>query len=389
MPSLKNPTHILRAWPTSLALRYFLLLSLFPLVAVACASSPTAPVAATSLPASATPGVATPPAATAPLPAYWPTSGWRSSPPEDQGMDSSHLIAMLDSVRAQGLNLHSLLVIRHGYIVSETYFGAYGPDDLHQLYSCTKSFIATLVGIAFDRGDLSRLDQPVLDFFPGRSFANLDERKRAMTLEDLLSMRSGLEWQDDDPTISAMVRSPDWVQYVLDLPMAQAPGSQFNYCTGCSHVLSAILQQSTGLSARDYAGPNLFEPLGIGDLRWDTDRAGMPIGGFGLQLTPRDMAKLGYLYLHNGVWDGRQVVASAWVATATQKHTETDGELGYGYQWWTYPSYGAYTALGLYGQTIFVIPQADLIVVTTADVADHEPIFHLIEAYILPAISLD
>jgi CubicO group peptidase (beta-lactamase class C family) len=389
MPSPKNPTHVLRAWPLGFALRFFLLLGLLAFVAVACAPSSSTPVVTTSLPASPAPGDALLPSPTHSLPSYWPTSGWRTSTPEDQGMDSSRLIAMLDSVRAQHLDLHSLLVIRHGYIVSETYFASYGQDDLHQLYSCTKSFIATLVGIAFDRGDLTRLDQPVLDFFPGRSFANLDDRKRAITLEDLLTMRSGLVWQDDDPTIGAMVRSPDWVQYVLDLPMAQAPGSQFNYCTGCTHVLSAVLQQATGLSARDYAGPNLFEPLGIANLRWDTDRAGMPIGGFGLQLTPRDMAKLGYLYLHNGSWDGRQIVPAAWVGTATQKHTATDGELGYGYQWWTYPSYGAYTALGLYGQTIFVIPQADLIVVTTADVANHDPIFHLIDAYILPAITLD
>jgi CubicO group peptidase (beta-lactamase class C family) len=386
MPSSTVATHVTRRCPLGLALHYLILLGLIGLLAAACTASPSTPAPAAQLPASPAPGEALlPPPGTA-REAYWPTSGWRTSTPEEQGMDSSRLIAMLDSIRAQSLNLHSLLVIRDGYIVSETYFGSYDQDSRFQLYSCTKSFIATLVGIVFDRGDLQRLDQPVLDFFPGRTFANLDARKEAMTLEDLLTMRSGLDWQDDDPTIGAMARSPDWVQFVLDKPMIQAPGEQFNYCTGCSHVLSAILQQATGLSARDYAAPNLFEPLGITNLRWDTDNSGMPIGGWGLQLTPRDMAKLGYLYLHKGSWDGRQIVSSDWVATATQKHTATDGSLGYGYQWWTYPSYGAYTALGLYGQTIFVVPQSDLIVVTTADVDNHEPIFHLIEEYILPSI---
>jgi CubicO group peptidase (beta-lactamase class C family) len=374
MPSPKSPTPLSPLWPLAL----LTLLGLI-LLAAACTSSPPAPAAVTpASPSPASPG--------SPPPAYWPTSAWRTAAPEDQGMDSARLIAMLDAVRAQRLDLHSLLVIRNGYIVSETYFAPYAQDDLHQLYSVTKSFIATLVGIALDRGDLQSLGQPVLDFFPGRSFANLDDRKRAMTLEDLLTMRAGLEWQDDDPTIGAMVRSPDWVQFVLDKPMVQAPGGQFNYCSGCSHVLSAILQQATGLTARQYAGPNLFEPLGIASLRWDADRTGMPIGGWGLQLTPRDTARLGYLYLHAGMWDGRQVVPAAWVQTATHKHTPTDGELGYGYQWWVYPSYGAYTALGLYGQTIFVVPQSDLIVVTTADVENHEPIFHLIEEYILPSI---
>jgi len=117
----------------------------------------------------------------------------------------------------------------------------------------------------------------------------------------------------------------------------------------------------------------LFEPLGITGAAWDTDAAGTPIGGWGLKLTPREMAKLGYLYLSGGRWDGRQIVSTDWVKTATRKHTSTDSELGYGYQWWIYPSWGAYAALGRYGQTIFVVPNLDLIVVTTAQVEGHDP----------------
>jgi CubicO group peptidase (beta-lactamase class C family) len=319
------------------------------------------------------------------LGAAWPTEAWRTSTPQEQGMDSQKLTEMLTAIQEQDLKLHSLLIVRNGYLVSETYFGAYQPDTRHELYSCTKSFVATLIGIAIDQGYIDRTDHRIMDFFPEHTFAELDEQKETMTLEDLLTMRSGLDWQEGDPVYGAMYRSPDWLQFVLDMPMAGPPGSQFNYCSGCSHVLSAILQETTGMNPRDFAEAYLFQPLGISNVQWETDAAGIPIGGWGLQLTPRDMAKLGYLYLREGQWDGRQIVSARWVEDATREHTQTDGDLGYGYQWWTYPSLAGYTALGRYGQTIFVIPEADLVIVTTAKLEDHDPVFQLIEGYILPA----
>ena len=297
------------------------------------------------------------------------------------------LTQMLTTIQGQYLDLHSLLIVRNGYLVSETYFEGFQQDTRHELYSCTKSFVSTLIGIAIDKGYIDRTDRRIVDFFPEHTFANLDEQKEAMTLEDLLTMRSGLDWQEGDPVYGAMYRSPDWVQFVLEKPMAQPPGSQFNYCSGCSHVLSAILQETTGMNPLDFAEQYLFEPLGISDIQWDTDAAGIPIGGWGLQMTPRDMAKLGYLYLQDGQWDGQQIISPAWVQNATRKHTETDGDLGYGYQWWTYPSLAGYTALGRYGQTIFVIPEADLVIVTTAQMEDHDEVFQLIEQYILPAVQ--
>jgi CubicO group peptidase (beta-lactamase class C family) len=185
-----------------------------------------------------------------------------------------------------------------------------------------------------------------------------------------------------------MSRSDDWVGYVLDKPVIEPPGTQFNYCSGCSHILSSILQQATGVNTVDFAEETLFTPLGITRYQWETDSSGLSNGGWGLHLTPREMAKLGYLYLHDGKWDGQQIVSSGWVKLATQKHTETDGELGYGYQWWTYPRYEAYSALGLNGQTIFVVPGSDLIVVTTAgSFENHDEIFRLIDDYIIPAIQ--
>lgn len=366
---LMSTTHCKRILPL------LVLLGLFGAVLTGCGSSPTAALP-TSLPASS-------PAAVD----YWPTAGWRTSPPDTQGMDSQKLAQMMEKIQRDRLKLHSLLVIRNGYLVLEQYFGSYQQDTRHELYSCTKSFISTLVGIALDQGALQGTDQPVLGFFSGRTFANLDQRKQAMTLDDLLTMRSGLDWQEGDPTYRAMYMSGDWVKFVLDLPMVQSPGSRFLYCSGCSHVLSAVLRQATGLNPRDYAVRNLFEPLGITNFAWDMDSAGTPIGGWGLQITPRDMAKLGYLFLRGGQWDGRQIVSPGWVEAATQRHTDTDGSLGYGYQWWIYPSLKGYTALGRYGQTIFVIPWADLVIVTTAEVDDHDEIFQLIEQYIVPAVQ--
>ncbi len=316
---------------------------------------------------------------------YWPTKGWRTSSPEAQGMDGSKLAQMLEDIKQRNLSLHSLLVMRNGYIVSETYYGTYRQDTKHELYSCTKSFIATLVGIALDKGQIDGMNHPVLGYFTGRSFGNADSRKEAMTLEHLLTMTSGLAWVEGDATYRAMYMSRDWVQYVLDEPMREAPGSQFNYCSGCSHVLSAIVQQQTGMNASDYARRELFAPLGI-EFAWERDAQGIPIGGWGLQLTPRDMAKLGYLYLHDGVWEGKQIVSTAWVRAATQKHTATDDDRGYGYQWWTYPSLEAYAALGRYGQTILVMPRLNLVIVTTAEMNDHTEILRLIEDYIVPAV---
>ena len=303
-------------------------------------------------------------------------------------MDSEKLAGALAFIDEQNLALQSLLVIRHGYIVSETYYDNYHQDITHELYSCTKSFTATLVGIALDKGFIDGLDHLVLDYFPEYTHEDQDALKRSMKLEDLLTMTSGFDWLEADRTYTEMYQSSDWVSYVLDIPMVAKPDSTFNYCSGCSHLLSAIVDQATHMNTKDFADQYLLEPLGISGAVWQTDTDGIPIGGWGLQLTPRQMAKLGYLYLHEGQWDGQQIVSAEWVKTAIQKHTTTDDELGYGYQWWIYPRHNAYTALGRFGQTIFVVPDSDLIIVTTAGSLDnHNEIFDLIEDFILPAVQ--
>jgi CubicO group peptidase (beta-lactamase class C family) len=318
---------------------------------------------------------------------YWPTQDWRASTPEQQGMDSGLLAQAVAKVKKDSISLFSLLVIRNGYIVSETYFQGAGAGERREVYSVSKSFTSTLLGIAIDQGLIQGVSPTVASFFPGRTFQNDDPRKQAMTLENVLTMNTGLDWVEGDPAYQALYTSPDWAAFMLDLPMAAQPGTRFNYCSGCTHLLSTILQMKTGDLAT-YARKNLFDPLGITGYLWDTDNRSIPIGGWGLKLTPREMAKLGYLFLHNGQWDGRQVVSSAWVQAATQKHSSTDGNLGYGYQWWTYPKYGAYSAIGRYGQTIFVVPNLNLIVVTTAlSEENNDRIFSLIDNYIVPAVK--
>ncbi|NLG97771.1 MAG: serine hydrolase [Chloroflexi bacterium] len=315
----------------------------------------------------------------------WPTSGWKTAGPEQQGVDAQKLAEMQAYIEQSGLNLHSLLIVRNGYIVSETYYNGSSQSAEHELFSVTKSVIATLIGMAVDQAKLA-IDQPVSDFLPVADYANPSPSKQAMTVEDLLTMTSGLDWPEVDSTFRSMYMSRDWVRWVMDLPMREELGETFLYCSGCSHVLSAILQQSVGMTAEEYAKRNLFAPLGIRDYSWEKDAQGISVGGWGLSLTARDMAKLGYLYLRNGEWDGEQILSQEWIAAAASKHVDTDGDLGYGYQWWIYPDYGAYTALGRDGQTIFVIPDMDLVIVTTAKITNHDPIFDLIDQYIVPAV---
>ncbi|MBI5030302.1 MAG: serine hydrolase [Chloroflexi bacterium] len=318
--------------------------------------------------------------------AYWPTENWRTSTPEEQGMDSQKLAQMLATIKEKKINLHSLLVIRHGYIVSETYFGTWEQGNRHNPQSVGRSWTATLVGIAIDKGYIDGTAHRILDYFPDRTFANLDPQKQAMTLDDVLTMRSGLEGLVGDDRYAAMQASPDWIQFLLDRKMVAPPGTKWKYCAGCSHLLTVILQKTTGMNPRDFAEEYLFKPLGISLIRWTTDPQGIPFGAGGFGLTPREMAKLGYLYLRKGQWDGQQLVSARWIERATQEYAKVDVDphFGYGYHWFTISSMAGYAALGDGGQIILVIPGSDLIVVTTAET--NESLFELIDQYVLPSV---
>jgi len=321
---------------------------------------------------------------------YWPTNGWHITTPEEQGIDSELLARACDLITENKLHIHSMLVVRHGYLVADAYFYPYTPNTLHDLASCTKSFTSTLIGIAIDRGNIKSVKQPVLELLQGRDVANVDARKEAMTLEHLLTMSTGMVCYNEpgEITLMEMCQSQDWTRFTLDLPMIEPPGTRFEYCSPASYLLSVIIQEATGMTTLDFARRYLFEPLGITDVIWPVSPQGINHGWGDLHLTPHDMAKLGYLYLNNGQWDGKQVLSTEWIKAATRKHTTPPQSYGYGYQWWLV-SLEIYSAQGRGGQLIIVVPDLDIVVVFTGGLNDEEDLKReeIIQSFLVPAIK--
>jgi CubicO group peptidase (beta-lactamase class C family) len=305
-----------------------------------------------------------------PEPDYWPTHGWRASTPEEQGFDSGKLAEVVLAVREAGLNIHSLMVIRHGYVILDAYFYPYDGQTTHDMASVTKSLMTSLIGIADHQGHLD-LDQPMLSFFPDRQIANLEIRKEQITVRHLAGMANGMEstgMAGNEATHQAMQASGDWVQFALDRKMVADPGTQFVYDSPGMHLLSPILQQATGATALDYARQNLFEPLGIQNVIWLTDPQGYNGGSGDSFLHPRDAAKIGFLWLHQGKWEGQQIVSREWVQESVTRQLATGMSEDYGYGWWVVTESevgGWYMASGRGGQRIQVLPALDIILVTT------------------------
>jgi CubicO group peptidase (beta-lactamase class C family) len=328
-------------------------------------------------------------------PAYWPTSGWRSSTPEAQGMDSGLLAQMIEEISANRTGIHSLLVIRNGYLVTEAYFHPYTRHTKVHVQSVTKSFIGALTGIAIQKKVLSDVDQPLLSFFQNRRVAHLSEEKSSIQLRHLLSMSSGLDCQEFSPAGKTMEHAADWVQFTLDLPVVHVPGQTFGYCNGNAHLLSVILEKASDMSTREFANQELFAPLGIPYVEeedWGEDPQGFVTGGYGLHLRPVDLAKFALLYLHHGKWDGQQILPEEWVTESTTGHVQKEDGTGYGYLWTVYPGSDHYAALGLGGQQIHVYPSKNLIVVVTASLesfAEAPEIEKILNENILPAIRQD
>ena len=323
---------------------------------------------------------------------YVPADEWRTSTPEEQGIDSELLVQACNFARQHELHIHSLLIIRHGYAVVDAYFHPFLPRTMHDLASCTKSFTATLIGIAIDKGFIKSVEQPVLDFFPNNRVANITDLKKELTLEHLLTMTSGMACysEPDEITLREMFQSPDWRQFVLDLPMIEPPGSRFEYCSPGSHLLSAIIQETTGMSTLEFAREHLFGPLGI-DAVWPEDPQGINRGWGDLHMTPHDMARLGYLYLHNGQWGNQTIVSSQWISAATKKHSSPPAAssiYGYGFQWWLFTP-NIYYANGRGGQMVIVVPEADVVAVTTGGLSGDEKqkFDEMLISFIIPSIK--
>jgi len=321
---------------------------------------------------------------------YWPTEGWHVARAEDMGVDYEMLEGMVQHINAERIGADSVMVIKDGYVVLDAYFPPFDEGELHIVYSCTKSVVSTLVGIAIEEGYIESLDQRLLDFFPGRAVENMNQWKEEITLRDMLTMSAGFDardsWLYEWEWLDRMHDAPDAAQYVLDLKVIEEPGTRFEYTNGVSHLLSCIVTETTGMSALEYARERLFAPLSITDVEWTNDSLGRNWGYSQLYLTPHDMAKIGYLFLSEGEWDGQEIVSKEWVEDATSKHLDANLMPGYGYQWWVSPN-GYYTAIGYKGQFIHVVPDLDLIMVTTSsDANDYNRILDLLETYVIPAV---
>ncbi|UCF90550.1 MAG: serine hydrolase [Desulfobacterales bacterium] len=323
---------------------------------------------------------------------YWPTEGWRYSVAENQGMDSGRLAKMVEFIQKKKYEIDNITVIRNGYVVLDAYFHPFQKDTKHIIHSCTKSITSALIGIAMAEGFIKNVTEPVLGFFPNLTPAESSASKRAITLEHLLIMAPGLKCQDSYRYgwrgLYEMQQSADWIQYMLDLPISEAPGTRFEYCNGATFLLSAIIQETTGMKTLEFAEKRLFSPLGIKDVKWRTNPQRIDIGYGGMWLKPHDMAKIGWLYLNQGRWENRQVVPAAWVEASTRGHISANLFDRYGYQWWV-DSAGYYMAVGYRGQFIYVIPEKNMVVVFTSDLPGGR--FHipgtLLIKYIIPAAT--
>ena len=312
--------------------------------------------------------------------------GWETSPLQAEGVDFERVAELIRNILNRNFeNIHSVLLVKNGKLILEEYFYGYDRDKKHQMRSATKSVTSILVGIAKDRKMIQSVDQKIYEYFPEYDEIDWSAPKNKITLKHVLTMTAGLDWNewtypdsDTRSSIYGMARSDDWIEYVLQKGIEQPPGEIFNYSSGLSLVLGAILKNKTGLYANDFADKYLFGPLGISEFSWQQGPNGMVYtsgGDRGLWLRPRDMAKIGLLFLNKGNWKGRQIVSSEWVNESTKSHVNAFfAGSEYGYQWWRGEkaigkrTIGVFYAAGHGGQYIFVCPSLDLVAVFTSKV---------------------
>jgi CubicO group peptidase (beta-lactamase class C family) len=348
--------------------------------------------------------------------------GWETASLQSVGMNQIHLTNLMNRLDEIGEHrIHSLLIIKDGKLVFEEYFlgdkfnlaqftGETGFDrnDTHNLCSATKSFTSALIGIAIDNGFIQSVDQKVFDFFPEHSdLLNITPEKQNMTLEHLLTMKSGLEWDDEsypysDPRndINRLFNSNDPIRYILAKDLIETPGTFFAYRNCNTNVLGEIVRKASGLRLDYFARDYLFSKLGITDYEWQRLPNNVIFCSGDLRLRPRDLAKFGQLFLNGGMWENDRVISQGWVDISTQKFTSLNnwwGDVdGYGYQWWQWENiysanYKAYMAAGWGGQWIVVSPDMNTVVITTAGnyyTNEQMPVQTMLVNYILPSIYL-
>lgn len=307
------------------------------------------------------------------------------SSPEAQGVSSAALLAYIESADQEIDAMNSFMLVRHGHVIAEGWWKPYNLESNHQLYSLSKSFTSTAVGIAVAEGRLS-IDDSVLKFFPNDAPSETSFNLKSMRVRDLLCMSTG---HQDAPSSSADSVS---TKTFLAHPVPHKPGTHFQYNTAATFMLSAIVQKQTGETVLDYLRPRLFGPLGIERPEWDTNWQGISLGGYGLSVRTEDIARLGQLYLQKGNWRGKQLIPAEWVVAATSRQTSngsnpnSDWDQGYGYQFWRC-RHGAYRGDGAFGQFCLVLPEQDAVVAITSGAKDMQSVMNLVWDKLLPAFQ--
>jgi CubicO group peptidase (beta-lactamase class C family) len=313
------------------------------------------------------------------------------STPADQGVDAAGVHAFLDALEtAPDIEPHSLMIMRHGRLVASGWWAPYTSERLHLLYSVSKSFTATAAGLAAGEG-LIRFDDPVISYFPEFEADITDPRSRAMLVRHVASMASGHEAETLDRALAT--DRAELVRGFLLVPPEQDPGTVFAYNQPATFTLAAIVQRVTGQPLTAYLRPRLLDPLGIGELAWLSDRSGRELGFSGLHATTDALARLGQLYLQDGVWEGERLLPEGWVAEATRPHIDNatpgsgwpDWQQGYGFQFWT--SRHGYRGDGAYGQFCLVLPEHDAVIATTAATEQMQKVLDLAWQHLLPAFG--
>ena len=304
------------------------------------------------------------------------------STPEAQGVSSAEIRAYVEAADRQVNTMHSFMLVRHGHVVAEGWWKPEAAEKPHVMFSLSKSFTSTAVGMAVAAGKLS-VDDPVLKFFPDDAPAEPSDKLKAMRVRDLLTMSTGHEVE------VKFTDSAPWVQTFLAHPVPHKPGAHFQYNTPATYMLSAIVQKVTGQTVLEYLRPRLFEPLGI-DPEWGSSPQGVTLGGFGLKIRTEDVAKFGQLYLQKGKWNGKQLVPESWVEQATSKQVSNgsdpskDWDQGYGFQFWRC-RHNAFRGDGKDGQFCIVIPEQDAVIAITADTRDMQAELNVVWDKLLPA----
>ena len=320
------------------------------------------------------------------------------SSPEAQGISSADILRFVENAEKSNAGLHSFMVVRHGYVVAEGWWAPYAAGLTDWLYSLSKNFTSTAIGLAIQEGKL-QLQDKVISFFPDEKPRVMDPRLSALCVRDLLTMSSGHAQDTLFPLL--MAKDGNWVKAYFAVPFMYEPGTHFLYNSGNTYMLSAILQKITGQTMMEYLQPRLFSPLHIEDAKWDTDPRGVNVGFAGLHLKTEDLAKFGQLYLQKGVWNGKRILSEAWIKEATSfqirndetgtptKKEDDDIKQGYGYQFWlSRPvAQGAYRAEGAFCQYSIVMPAQDAVVAITAEGISTKRVMDLTWDILLPAMQ--